>query len=127
MKCYKNYFFYNGRDEENAVNVLIGNREVYPVYCQCFLNDKKFEQVKCKKCNVVLNLTEWTHYCSNCNSNFCRNCHKSHKVIFHNNILIYDGFFENNRKQGFGITYKINNAINYSGNWENGIFRNPVC
>ena len=101
----------------------MGNREVYPVYCQCFLNDKNIEQVKCKKCNVVLNLKEWTHYCSNCNSNFCRNCHKSHKVIFHNNILIYDGFFENNRKQGFGITYKINNAINYSGNWENGIFR----
>lgn len=123
MKCYKNYFFYNEREVENAVNVLMGNSEVYPVYCRCFLNNENIEQVNCKKCNALLNLDEWTYYCSNCNSNFCINCYRSHKVIFNNNILIYDGFFENNRKQGFGITYKINNAINYSGNWENGIFK----
>ena len=36
--------------------------------------------------------------------------------------MIYDGYFENNLKHGFGITYKLNNEINYSGNWENGVF-----
>lgn len=123
MKCYKNYFFYNGREIANAVNVLMGNREVYPAYCRCFLNDNNIEQVNCKKCNIALNLKEWTYYCSNCNSNFCCFCYSSHNVIFYNNILVYDGFFGNNRKQGFGITYKMNDAIKYSGNLENDIFK----
>ena len=122
MKCYKDYFFYNRRDTENAVNVRMGNREVYPVHCRCFLDDKNIKKINCKKCNIELNLEEWTYYCSNCNSNFCQNCYRSHKVKFQNNIMIYDGYFENNLKHGFGITYKLNNEINYSGNWENGVF-----
>ena len=44
-------------------------------------------------------------------------------MIFENDILIFDGFFENNIKNGFGITYKNNNKINFSGNWENGLFK----
>lgn len=122
MKCYKNYFFYNGRETENAINVRMGNREIYPVHCRCFLINKNIEKVECKKCKIELNLKDWTYYCSNCNSNFCNNCYHSHKVIFNNNILVYDGFFENNVKHGFGISYKTNNELNYSGNWENGIF-----
>ena len=124
MKCYKNYFFYIGRDVENSVKVNIGNIEVNPVKCRCFLNNDANNQiVKCKKCNNELNLADWTYYCSNCNSNFCFNCYKYHKVIFRNNILIFDGNFRNNIKHGLGITYKENNEINYIGNWENGIFR----
>ena len=123
MKCYKNYFFFNDREVENAINIRMGNREVYPIYCRCFLNDENIKTVNCKKCNVELNLSDWTYYCSNCNSNFCNNCHLFHKVIFENDILIFDGFFENNIKNGFGITYKNNNKINFSGNWENGLFK----
>ena len=123
MKCYKNYFFYIGREAENAINKRMENSEVFPVYCRYFLNDENIQTVRCKKCNVELNLSSWTYYCSNCNSNFCNYCRNFHKVIFNNNILVFDGFFINNRKNGFGITYKINNGINYSGNWENGIFR----
>ena len=124
MKCYKNYFFYIEREINNAVNINKGNCEVYPVKCRCFLNnDNEAQTVNCNKCNTQLNLADWTYYCSNCNSNFCNICYRSHKVIFQNNILIFDGNFVNNIKNGFGITYKENNEINYSGNWENGIFK----
>ena len=119
MKCYKNYFFYNGRETENAINVNNGNKEVYPVYCRCYLNDK--EKVRCNKCYTELNLNKWTFYCSNCNSNFCNYCYSSHKIIFNNNIMIFDGYFSNNRKEGFGLTYKINNELNYKSLWINGI------
>ena len=123
MKCYKDYFFFIGRDSENAVEINMGNSNVYPALCRCYLDntgDIKFD--KCKKCNARLELSKWTYYCSNCNSNFCIYCYRSHKVIFENNILIFDGNFNNTRKNGFGITYKNNNDINYDGNWLDGKF-----
>ena len=36
--------------------------------------------------------------------------------------MIFDGFFENNMKNGFGITYKNNNELKYSGKWVNNQF-----
>ena len=120
MKCYKDYFFYKGREIENAINNNMENREIYPVHCRCFLGDKNTEDVECQKCNRNLKLSNWTYYCSNCNSNFCFDCRKSHKVIFQNNKIIFDGNFQNNAKNGIGITYKINNEIKYKGEWENG-------
>lgn len=58
MKCYKDYFFYNGRETENAINVRMGDREVYPVHCRCFLGDNNIKKTNCKKCNIELNLEE---------------------------------------------------------------------
>ena len=125
MKCYKNYYFYNGREIENKVKVNMKNEKVFPVYCRCYLdNDNNLQIVNCNKCNRELNLNDWTYYCSNCNSIFCRGCYQFHQVIFENNILIYDGSIDgNNLKNGYGITYKKNNEINYSGNWDNGAFK----
>lgn len=126
MKCYKDYFFFIGRDTENALNVNMDNREAFPVLCKCFVYDENIRTINCKKCNVVINSGDQTYdayYCSNCNSNFCNICYRSHKVLFQNNVLIFDGFFEHNRKNGFGISYKLNNDINFTGNWENGEFK----
>ena len=123
MKCYKDYFFYDGRDIENAIEVNMGNKEVFPVYCRCYLsNDNSIQVSKCKYCEIDINLNNFTYYCSNCSSTFCNNCYKSHKVIFHNNVLIFDGTFRQSIKHGFGITYKYNNEINYSGTWNNDIY-----
>ena len=36
--------------------------------------------------------------------------------------MILGGFFENNMKNGFGITYKNNNELKYSGKWVNNQF-----
>ena len=121
MKCYKDYFFYIGRETENAVNVNMENKKVAPVECICFLEDNN--NIKCKKCDSDLNINNWNYYCSNCNSIFCNQCYNYHKVVFENNILIFDGFFENDMKNGFGITYKKNNELKYSGNWVNNQFK----
>ena len=87
-------------------------------------NDNNLQIVNCNKCNRELNLNDWTYYCSNCNSIFCRGCYQFHQVIFENNLLIYDGSIDgNNLKNGYGITYKKNNEINYSGIWDNGAFK----
>ena len=126
LKCNIDYFFYKGREKKNEINVYMGNKIVYPVQCKLFFEDNNNEQiVKCKKCKIDLNLDDWNYYCSNCNSVFCNNCYVFHKIIFQNNILKFDGFFDNNNniKNGFGISYKNNNDINYSGNWIDGHFR----
>ena len=111
MKCYKDYFFYIGRETENAKNANIGNPQVFPVLCKCFLYDenKNVSTIKCKKCNVKSDLEDQTYdayYCSICNSNsnFCNKCYSCHKVLFQDNVLIFDGYFQDNRKHGFGIT-----------------------
>lgn len=122
MKCYKNYFYYEGRDVENVVKVHMGTKAVLPVYCRCFLSHNSTQFVDCKKCNCELRLSDWTYYCSNCNSNFCRECYRFHKVLFKNNILVFDGYFKGDLKQGLGVTYKVNNEINFIAVWENGIF-----
>ena len=36
MKCYKDYFFYIGREEENAVNVNMENKKVARVEVYVF-------------------------------------------------------------------------------------------
>ena len=52
--------------------------------------------------------------------NFCRKCYSYHKVIFKDNILDFEGYFsKNGKKNGLGITYKLNNEINFIANWEN--------
>ena len=128
MKCYKDYFFYIGRENENAKNINMGNQQVFPVLCKCFLYDENenVSTIKCKKCNVDIKLENQTYdayYCSICNSNFCIKCYSCHKVLFQDNVLIFDGYFQDNRKHGFGVSYKKNNDINFSGNWENGEFK----
>ena len=126
IKCYKNYFFFEGRDKENAKNVAMQNREIFPTYCRCYLgNDSLIKSVNCHKCKKLLNLDNWTYYCSNCNSNFCNECYKYHRVIFKDNILVFDGNFSEKNielRHGPGIVYKLNNEINYKGDWINGIF-----
>ena len=95
---------------------------VNPVYCRCYLiqDNKSINIINCKKCKHEINLNDFNYYCSNCNSTFCKCCYYYHRVIFENNIIIFDGNFENNKKEGYGITYKKNNEIKYSGIWVNG-------
>jgi hypothetical protein len=111
-----------GRNEPNKIKVKPGNSYALPSYCRFFLEESK--PFKCQKCNAKI-LNEWIYYCSNCNSKFCDNCHEFHKVIFDKNILIFDGNFANKYnfiKNGFGITFKRNNELNYKGYWKNGKF-----
>lgn len=112
-----------GRDEPNKINVYKGNSYALPSYCRFFIKIDNCS--KCQKCKKLIS-KEWSYYCSNCNSQFCDNCYKYHKVIFDKNILIFDGNFadkENNFiKHGLGITFKRNNELNYKGHWINGEF-----
>lgn len=122
IKCYKNYFLFIGREEPNKIEVKPGNSFALPSYCRFLLEESK--SFKCQKCNEKIS-NEWSYYCSNCNSKFCNNCYQFHKAIFDNNILIFDGNFANNYnfiKNGFGITFKRNNELNYKGFWINDNF-----
>ena len=119
IKCYKDYFFYIGRDKENIINLNIGNQKVSSSKCLCFF-PKSIKNIKCQICEVFLELTEYNYYCSNCNSFFCLNCYRSHNIIFEENTLIYDGNFISGEKNGYGIVYKRNNEENYRGYWING-------
>ena len=74
MKYYKDYFFYIGREEENAVNVNMENKKVASVECICFLNDNNLQNVNCKKCNTNLDVNNWNYYCSICNLILCQQC-----------------------------------------------------
>ena len=125
IKCYKNYFFFIGRDEPNKINVNQGNSYTCPSLCRFSYKERPSQ--KCKRCGIILvnimNYYYYYYYCSNCNSNFCVNCYIFHKVIFDNSILIFDGNFNNeNIKIGGGITFKRNNELNYKGYWINGYF-----
>ena len=127
MQCYKDYFFFKGRNQKNKVNILMGNSEVYPTLVRCYIGDGKTKEVFCKgeNCMEKLLLSERTYYCSNCNSNFCKNCYMFHKIIFKDDILIFDGNFSKinkDKQNGYGHCYKQNNELNYSGRWSNGEF-----
>ena len=122
IKCYKDYCFYNGRDRDNEIIPSIGNDEIYPAECKCLLGDIQLYYY-CKICEIELDAKNFNYYCSNCNSNFCKQCYIYHKVIFKDNILIFDGYFsKTGEKYGFGITYKKNNEKNYEGYWTNNKF-----
>ena len=42
------------------------------------------------------------------------------KQIYENNKILYDGYVENNKYDGYGILYYSNGNINCEGIWENG-------
>ena len=119
IKCYKDHFFYIGRDKENIISLNIGTQRVSSSKCLCFF-PKSIKNIKCKICEVFLELTEYNYYCSNCNSFFCLKCYRAHNIIFEENTLIYDGNFISGQKEGNGIVYKRNNEENYRGYWING-------
>ena len=39
-----------------------------------------------------------------------------------NNIIIYDSKNQNNRREGYGISYKKDKSNEYKGEWENNYF-----
>ena len=39
-----------------------------------------------------------------------------------NNIIIYDSKNQNNRREGYGISYKKDKSNEYKGEWENNNF-----
>ena len=122
MKCYKNHIFYIGRDTQNVVNNSLGNYRMKPILCKCYLENENNQNLQCKYCSINLNSHNMNYYCSNCNSNFCENCKDNHLIIFENNIIIYDGKVRNNLRNGYGISYKNDNSIEYDGEWVNNNF-----
>ena len=118
IKCQIKYSLYLGRDEENVVPNQWKNGEFLPTKCRCFIGLEKMTHINCS-CGIKLKLEEWNYYCSFCNSLFCDKCYGEHKVIFENNILVFDGNFSENCR--FGSVYKKNNELSYSGTWINGI------
>lgn len=109
IKCYKDYFFYKGRDKDNEIVKLITNDKISPSLCKCFFGEKILK-LYCNFCQKELNIESFNYSCSNCNSNFFSKCYLIHGVIFKENILIYDGnFTKHGEKEGFGIIYKKNN------------------
>ena len=118
IKCQINYSQYIGREEENIVPTSYINGEVLPVKCRCFIGSEKTTESKCL-CGKKLKLENWNYYCSFCDGFFCDECYSEHRVLFKNNISIFDGNVSGNCY--FGNCYKRNNEFNYSGTWENNI------
>ena len=118
IKCQINYALYIGRDEENVVPSPYKNGKVLPVKCRCFIGSEKTTESKCL-CGKKLKLENWNYYCSFCDTLFCDECYSEHKVIFEDNILIFDGNFL--KDCWFGNCYKRNNELNYSGTWKKDI------
>ena len=118
IKCQINYALYIGRDEENIVQSPYKIGPVLPKKCRCFIGSEKITFSNCI-CGKYLKLEDWNYYCSFCSSLFCEECYREHKVIFENNILVFDGNFARNLR--YGDSYKKNNEFNYSGTWKNGI------
>jgi hypothetical protein len=104
IKCQIKYSLYLGRDEENVVPNQWKNGEFLPTKCRCFIGLEKMTHINCS-CGIKLKLEEWNYYCSFCNSLFCDECYGEHKVIFENNILVFDGNFSENCR--FGSVYKL--------------------
>ena len=114
IKCQINYALYIGRDEENIVPSQIKNGKVLPVKCRCFIGSEKTTESKCL-CGIKLKLENWNYYCSFCDTLFCDECYGEHKVVFEDNIILFDGNFVDDGY--FGNCYKRNNELNYSITW----------
>ena len=56
MKCYKEHFFYIGRDIENKITISLDNEKVKPKLCKCYLdNENNQNNINCRTC--LINLT----------------------------------------------------------------------
>ena len=124
LTCQKNYYFnYSAREDKNAIKVSMNFSESYPSKCKCFLGPSKKTESYCTYCGENLILSDWNYYCSICNSIFCNSHYMEHKSIFENNVLIFDGRFKNRKKNGYGITFKKNNEIDFKGEWKDNYFK----
>ena len=124
LKCYKDHFFFIGRDRENVVNVFMKNERSSPKRCLCVLEDDLEKNIFCLYCRSHLDKNKFNYYCSNCNSSFCNKCQKIHKCLFCNDILVFDGYINLlGEKEKNGIVYKRNNEINYEGYWINNKYK----
>jgi hypothetical protein len=124
LKCYKDHFFFIGRDRENVVNVFMRNERSYPKRCLCLFGNEMEKKIFCLYCLKDLDKNNFNYYCSNCNSCFCRKCQRNHKCLFYNDILVFDGHFnKKGEKEYNGIVYKRNNEINFEGYWINNKYK----